>query len=235
MDPEHYCNLAWTIDRLSMAHLIDKDGTWVEIRCNLDEDKFSGVPALFLDRDGVIVEEVRYLHKVEEMRLVLGAAQTINKANSLGVPVVVVTNQAGIGRGYYNWNDFYRVQETMLYELKAMDAVIDAVFACPHHANGKGQHLCENHPDRKPNPGMLLKAQKIMSIDLHHSWIAGDRATDIGAGHAARCAGGVHLKSGHGSTDGEEEAALKYRSDSFKTLIGQSIAELPILIPLFHT
>ena len=81
---------------------------------------------------------------------------------------------------------------------------------------------------------MLIKAREIMSIDLRQSWIAGDRATDLGAGRAARCAGGVHLKTGHGSNDGETEAALKYRSDDFKVLIAKSIAELPHLIPFFR-
>ena len=216
-----------------MTNFIDDNGIWVEIRCNLDANKFSGAPALFLDRDGAMVEEVLYLHKAEEMRLVLGAVQTISSANSLGIPVIVVTNQAGIGRGYYDWPDFCAVQEAMLKELESMGAVIDAVFACPYHASGKGPYVNENHPDRKPNPGMLIKARELMSIDLRQSWIAGDRATDLGAGHAAKCAGGVHLKTGHGSTDGETEAALKYQSDDFKVLIAKSIAELPHLIPFF--
>ena len=217
-----------------MTDFIDENGTWVEIRCDLDGNKFAGAPALFLDRDGAMVEEVLYLHKAEEMRLVLGAIQTISTANSIGIPVIVVTNQAGIGRGYYDWPDFCAVQEVMLKELETMGAVIDAVFACPYHAIGKGPYVAENHPDRKPNPGMLLKAREILSIDLHQSWIAGDRATDLGAGHAAKCAGGVHLKTGHGSNDGETETAIKYRSDDFKVLIGQSIADLPDLIPFFQ-
>ena len=218
-----------------MTNFIDESGIWVELRSSPDKNVFNGAPALFLDRDGTIVEEVLYLHKPEEVNLETDAAYTIKKANSLGIPVIVVTNQSGIGRGYYDWPDFCAVQDKMLKELGAKGAYIDAVFACPYHVSGKGPYIFKNHPDRKPNPGMLLKAQKLLSIDLHQSWIVGDRATDLGAGYAARCAGGVHLQTGHGSEMGEDEAAQKYQSEYFQVLCCQSIGELPDVIPLFQT
>ena len=80
---------------------------------------------------------------------------------------------------------------------------------------------------------MLLKAEKLMSIDLRKSWIVGDRSTDIGAGHAAQCEGGIHLKTGHGSEPGESEAAEKYKSKSFNVHHCRSIGELPEIIPFF--
>ena len=167
-----------------MKNFIQSD-LWVEVRSNPDKFLFKNLPALFLDRDGTIVEEVLYLHKREEMKLHLDAAPTIVKANAIGIPVIIVTNQSGIGRGYYDWPDFCAVQDAMLEELSSLGARIDAGFACPYHNDGHGPHIYKNHPDRKPNPGMLLKAEKLMSINLPNSWIVGDRSTDLGAGHAA--------------------------------------------------
>ena len=216
-----------------MKKFIDENCLWVEIRSNSDNLLFKNLPALFLDRDGTIVEEVFYLHKPEEMRLHHDAAQIINKANTIGLPVIVVTNQSGIGRGYYDWPDFCAVQDAMIEELGSLGAKIDAVFACPYHNDGRGPHIFKNHPDRKPNPGMLLKAQKLMSIDIHRSWIVGDRSTDIGAGRAAKCEGGVHLKTGHGSEPGEDKAAGQHKSKSFDVQHCHSISEIPDVIPFF--
>jgi D-glycero-D-manno-heptose 1,7-bisphosphate phosphatase len=133
-------------------------------------------PALFLDRDGVVVEEVDYLHRVEDVRLVDGAAGIIGKANALGLVVVLVTNQAGIGRGRYGWQEFAAVQETILDGLAAEGVFVNAVYACPHHAEGRPPHDVADHPFRKPNPGMLLGAAQDLPIDLGNSWIVGDRA-----------------------------------------------------------
>ena len=216
-----------------MKNFIQETDLWVEVRSNPDKFLFKNLPALFLDRDGTIVEEVLYLHKPEEMKLHLDAAKTIIKANSIGIPVIIVTNQSGIGRGYYGWPDFCAVQDAMLEELSSLGARIDAVFACPYHNDGQGPHIYKNHPDRKPNPGMLLKAEKLMSINLPKSWIVGDRSTDLGAGHAAKCEGGVHLKTGHGSEPGEGEDAEKYKSEGFNVQHCQSIGELPDVIPFF--
>jgi D-glycero-D-manno-heptose 1,7-bisphosphate phosphatase len=218
-----------------VINFIDNSGLWVEIRSKANKLPFSGVPALFLDRDGTIVEEVLYLHKAKEMRLEPDAPKTIKLANEKGIPVIIVTNQSGIGRGYYEWQDFCDVQNAMLEELKSFDAIIDAVFACPFHYHGKGPYIHKNHPDRKPNPGMLLKAANLMSIDLHKSWIAGDRASDVGAGRSAECEGGVHLKTGHGSEAGEDEAADEYKSKKFSVLHCHSISELPNIVPLLKT
>ena len=210
---------------------IDPDGIWAEVRVDIS-NRQTPLPALFLDRDGVIVEEVLYLHRPEEMKLIPGAVSTIAIANDRGIPVIVVTNQAGIGRGYYGWDDFIAVQASMIKELDRLGARIDAVFACPYHADGQGPFIQEDHPDRKPNPGMLQKAAKELILDLSKSWIAGDRASDLAAGHAAGCEGGVHLKTGHGHSTEETERALAYASRTFRVEISSSIAELTRIIPL---
>ena len=94
-------------------------------------------PALFLDRDGAVVIEAHYLHKVEDVELIPGAAATIAAANKNGIPVIFVTNQAGIGYGYFGWPDFFAVQERILSDLAAEGAFVDAVYACPFHEKGK--------------------------------------------------------------------------------------------------
>ena len=214
------------------SSFIGPDGTWVEI-LRTPAEKLSAQPALFLDRDGTIVEEVLYLHRPAEMTLIPGAADTIIAANAKNIPVIIVTNQAGIGRGYYGWDDFAAVQACMMEELTGLGAHIDAVFACPFHSNGKGPFIHPDHPDRKPNAGMLFKAAAILKIDLTRSWIAGDRASDVGAGCAAGCAGGIHLRTGHGHSDEEASASLAYGSTGYAVTNAASIASLTQIIPFF--
>jgi D-glycero-D-manno-heptose 1,7-bisphosphate phosphatase len=190
-------------------------------------------PVLFLDRDGCIVVETDYLHKVEEVQLIDGAANVIARANSLNIAVVVVTNQAGIGRGYFTWEDFFKVQQEINSQLAKAGAHFDGVFACPFHANGEHPYQHPNHPSRKPNPGMLDAAAISLNLDFSRSWIVGDRTSDLGAGLYANLAGGIHVASGHGSREGERESSLALATDNFKVLAAESIAEVPEIIDLF--
>ena len=147
-------------DPLPFGAAIGEDGIWRQLLTRV-----TGVnprPALFLDRDGVIVEEVHYLHRIKDMKVMPGAADVIGRANRAGVPVVVVTNQAGIGRGKYGWKEFIAVQDAMLDELASAGAYVNAVFACPHHAEGVAPYDIADHPARKPNPGMLLAAAELL-------------------------------------------------------------------------
>lgn len=190
-------------------------------------------PALFLDRDGVIVEEVAYLCRPEDVRVVPGAAQTIAAANALDIAVVIVTNQSGIGRALYGWNEFAEVQARILAELAAVGAAVDAVFACPHHEDGFPPYDRPDHEARKPNPGMLLRAARMLSLDLARSWIVGDRMGDIAAGRNAGIAGGLHVATGYGSDDGQREGALALGGPAFMALAAPSIADVPRHVPLF--
>jgi len=202
---------------------IDNEGIWCQVlnRCQGPGKR----PALFLDRDGVIVEEVHYLHRVEDVNLIEGATDIIARANSLGVPVVVVTNQAGIGYGKYGWKEFADVQERIIDELAAAEAFINAVFACPFHARGKAPYQHPDHPGRKPNPGMLIRAGARLPLDLAHSWIVGDRAGDLEAGKNAGLAGGMHVKTGHGEESAEQLAAKVLGSAKFKVIQANQISD----------
>lgn len=219
-------------DNLPFGASIGADGVWRQLLTRVPDT--SDRPALFLDRDGVIVEEVHYLHKVADMRIMPGAARVIRNANQRGVPVVVVTNQAGIGRGRFDWPDFIAVQEAMLNELADEGAFVNAVFACPHHNDGVPPYNERDHPARKPNPGMLLAAAETMPIDLSGSWIVGDRAGDMGAARNAGCAGGVHVKCGHGGEPGERDAAMALRTVAFDVKKAMSIDDAEAAIPLLN-
>lgn len=122
--------------------------------------------------------------------------------------MIVVTNQAGIGRGLFDWADLVAVEAHIEMELAARGARLDAVLASPFHSEGRPPYRDPDHPGRKPNPGMLLRAAALFAIDLEISWIIGDRASDIAAGRAAGLAGGIHVATGWGCAPGERESAL---------------------------
>jgi len=210
---------------------ITEDNVWSQVIA--DKSATAGHPALFLDRDGAIVEEVNYLHRPEDIDFIPGAIEVIRKANQLNIPVIIVTNQAGIGRHYYNWSHFIEVQKKILTVLFDEGASIDGVFACPHHIDARAPYFHKDHPWRKPNPGMLLAAEDLMAVDLSGSWIAGDRAGDVRAGLNAGCAGGIHLQTGHGIREMELEASLALDSNDFQVMSLTSIADLLTELPLF--
>lgn len=209
---------------------IDNDGVWRQLLTRLNGTERR--PALFLDRDGVIVEEAHYLREVKDMDLIDGAADVIRLANTNGIPVVVVTNQAGIGRGILNWDQFINVQEAMLDALADLGAYVNAVFACPHHGDGHAPYNVKNHPARKPNPGMLHAASEMMPIICEGSWIIGDHAGDIGAAKNAGCDGGVHVLSGHGPE--ERKGAAAYKTVTFDVKHANSIKDAGPMIPLLN-
>lgn len=211
---------------LSPVHPIDAEGVWCEIR---DHARRGGA-ALFLDRDGVVVEEVDHLCRVEDVRLVPGAADVIGAANRQNIPVILVTNQAGIGRGLYGWTDFVAVQDAIIGMLETQGARFDAVYACPHHPNGKGDFLHPDHPARKPNPGMILRAAIDLRLDLQNSWLVGDKTIDVEAARRAGLAGAMQVMTGHGSAEWPQSAALE--TERFTVQSGRSIADAASL-PIF--
>lgn len=203
----------------------DSLGIWVRVPRQAEG---TPRPALFLDRDGVIVEDPGYLSSPGGLRLIPRAAGLIVLANCRGVPVVEVTNQAGIGRGYYGWREFTEVETALADALAQEGAAIDAVFACPYHRDGVSPWAHPDHPARKPRPGMLLAAAKLLNLDLKRSWIVGDRLADLQAGHAAGLRGGLHVLTGVG---GRERADVtRWEPEDFELRLGNSIADAEPLI-----
>jgi D-glycero-D-manno-heptose 1,7-bisphosphate phosphatase len=141
--------------------------------------------ALFLDRDGVINHEVGYLHQSEEVRFVEGIFSLCRTAASLGYRLIVVTNQAGIARGFYGEADFETLMGWMRTEFRAEGVELDAVYHCPFHPeHGVGEYKRE-HEDRKPGTGMLRRGVREFGVDLQQSVMVGDRCTDIAAANTA--------------------------------------------------
>lgn len=166
----------------------DDPGLWLRI------DGTPGTtrrPALFLDRDGVVVVEVGFLHEPEKVEVRPGVASLITACHDADIAVVIVTNQSGVGRGLYDWRDFASVQERIRIALGPGRQWWQAEFACGYHPRGEGRWQPRDHVWRKPGAGMLEEGARRLNLDLERSWIIGDRATDMGAGAKAGIAGGV--------------------------------------------
>ncbi len=142
-------------------------------------------PALLLDRDGVINIEKDYVYQISDFEFVDGIFELCHQAADAGMAIVVVTNQAGIGRGYYSENQFWALTDWMRDRFSERGITIDAVYFCPcHPEHGVGAYRRESF-DRKPNPGMILRARVDLALDLDHSILVGDKASDIAAARAA--------------------------------------------------
>lgn len=142
-------------------------------------------PALFLDRDGVINVDHAYVHKREHFDFIDGIFALVHAARARGCRVFVVTNQAGIARGYYGEAEFHALTDWMCARFAAEEAPIDRVYFCPDHPeHGIGAYKRDT-PMRKPGPGMILQAAREFAVDLRASLLVGDMDTDIAAGQAA--------------------------------------------------
>lgn len=138
--------------------------------------------ALFLDRDGVINVEKNYVYKIEDFEFVEGIFEVLKYFQDKGYLLIVITNQAGIGRGYYTEEDFHVLNNWMLEEFKKKEIHITKVYYCPYHPeHGIGEYKRDSL-DRKPNSGMILQAQKEFNIDLSASILVGDKESDVEAG-----------------------------------------------------
>lgn len=152
-------------------------------------------PAIFLDRDGVLIEDVGYPHRDEDLRLVPGAAEAIRAWNKDGRVVVVVTNQSGVARGLFSLERMQAFNALIATRLAEAGARIDAVYACPYHPEAvEDRWRHPDHPDRKPNPGMILRAGDDLDLDLARSILIGDRESDLEAARRAGVEG--HLFTG---------------------------------------
>ncbi|MDP3255179.1 HAD family hydrolase [Bosea sp. (in: a-proteobacteria)] len=139
----------------------------------------------FFDRDGVLNEEVDYAFRIDQIVWVEGAFAAIRRVNMLGYRVVVVTNQSGVGRGYYTEDDVRSLHRQMNRIMIENGARIDAFYYSPHHPEAALAAYRTDHEDRKPRPGMLLKAMRDFPTERARSFLVGDRPTDIQAAAAA--------------------------------------------------
>ena len=183
---------------------------------------------VFLDRDGVINEEVDYLHDPDRVVLVEGAAAAIAALGAAGLAVVVATNQAGIARGMYTERDLGAVTARIAELLAPAGARLDATYFCPHHPEaGVGAYLraCRC---RKPGPGMLEQAAAELGLDLARSAMVGDKASDLEAARAAGCAA-VLVRSGYGARE-EARLAAEDRAELADAVFDSLAAAVPWLL-----
>lgn len=162
---------------------------------------------VFLDRDGVINKEVGYLHKIKDFQFINGVFKACMYLQTLDYQLIIVTNQSGIGRGYYEESEFHTVNDWMLQQFNNQGIKILAVFFCPHGPE-------DGCSCRKPKPGMLLTAKEKHDIDMSKSWMIGDKEADVSAANAAGINNTILVKSGHDID--EENSNAKYVLGSIK-------------------
>jgi D-glycero-D-manno-heptose 1,7-bisphosphate phosphatase len=151
------------------------------------------LPALFLDRDGVVIADADYLADPEGVRILPGVPEALARARAAGYLLIGVSNQSGIGRGYFTGNDFHQVMTRLDADLAAQGVAFDSFHYCPH-APG------EDCTCRKPLPGMLDEARKMFSLDLARSWMVGDKVSDIAFGRQGGL-GAILVRTGYGTTE----------------------------------
>ena len=141
-------------------------------------------PGILLDRDGTIIVDHGYVGSVDRVEFIEGAPEAIARFNRAGIPVAVVTNQAGVARGLYGLDDVARVHQHIEARLAEFGAHIDLFLYCPYHPAGIVGAFAHTSEDRKPNPGMANAAANALNLDLTASWVVGDRPEDIGLAKA---------------------------------------------------
>jgi D-glycero-D-manno-heptose 1,7-bisphosphate phosphatase len=142
-------------------------------------------PAAFLDRDGVLNEDDHFVFRPEALRLVPGAPRAVRRLNDAGYLVVVVTNQSGVARGLFTLPDVDRFHDRLRHELARHGARLDAIYVCPYHPEATVPEYRQDHPDRKPRPGMILRALADLPVERSGSFLVGDQPRDLAAAHAA--------------------------------------------------
>lgn len=179
--------------------------------------EFSCTTAIFLDRDGTLIEEVGFLKRLEDIQIYPEAFEAVEKINQSGACTIVITNQSGIARGFIREEELRQIHGAIADAFLEREARIDAFYHCPHHpTEGKGPHTqaCDC---RKPEPGLLLRAAQDLQLDLNSSHMIGDKLRDIEAGHRAGCRS-VLVRSGYGQEElrALEEQASPGSSDNMQ-------------------
>lgn len=154
--------------------------------------------ACFLDRDGVLIEEVNYIKSPDQVKIIPGVFDALKKLREKGYLCIVISNQSGVARGYFKEGDVAKIQDRIDGFLTEKGLKIDGYYNCPHHPGGTVSEYKKDCDCRKPKPGLILKAAKEHSIDLSKSFMIGDKFSDIKAAENAGCHTAIMVRTGHG-------------------------------------
>ena len=192
---------------------------WFEVHPQYSSRR-NATPAIFLDRDGVIIVEKNYLRDPDQVELLPGVFEKLESFIKADLPIVVVTNQSGIGRGFFGWDEYHAVHQRML-DLLGLPQTFAAVYANSYLPGESGSAW------RKPNPGMIRQAAEDLNLSLESSIMVGDKLDDLKAGSSAGIKRLVHVRTGHGS---EERATVLKDCPEAETI--ESLAQLVIDVTL---
>jgi D-glycero-D-manno-heptose 1,7-bisphosphate phosphatase len=143
--------------------------------------------AIFIDKDGTLIQDIPYNVDPGLIRFNKGAVEALQKMKALGFLLIVVSNQSGVARGYFDESALLALKDHLMIMLKEHGVGLDAIYFCPHHPDGKIVPYNTDCSCRKPKPGMLLRAAETFGIDLAQSWMIGDILNDVEAGNRAGC------------------------------------------------
>lgn len=143
--------------------------------------------AIFLDKDGTLIEDVPYNCDVTRMHLMAGAAEGLSRFFGAGYRIVVISNQSGIAHGFFSEQALKDTERHLRRLLRTVGVPLDGFYYCPHHPEGRIERYAIACPCRKPRPGLLLRAAADHRIDIERSWMVGDILDDVEAGHRAGC------------------------------------------------
>lgn len=169
--------------------------------------------AAFIDRDGVINEERNYVYRIEDFIMLPGVPEGLALLRDAGYLLIVVTNQAGIARGYYDHAAVETLHDHLRAQLRTEGVELDAIYLCPHHPLGSVPEYAIACDCRKPAPGLLLQAAQDFAVDLSASILIGDKLSDIEAGRRAGVRSAVLVESGHAISEDERSLADRTARD----------------------
>jgi histidinol-phosphate phosphatase family protein len=181
--------------------------------CRRNEGQRAFRPAVLIDRDGTINEELGYLRDPDKVALLPTAGKAVAMLNKQGLPLIVITNQSALNRGIMEWTDFESVNEALWEALQEKGARYDGLYYCPHNPDDDPPCDC-----RKPRPGLLLQAAFDFDLDLHHCFFIGDKRSDLEAARQCECRT-ILVRTGWGEEAIQEIIAQRYEPDYVATTL----------------